>query len=211
VSSSQCSALHRRLSGLRILCLLHRLRGLSLSGLLGVLLPLRAALRDRRIDGLGYVDMGVAFVRGIQITLDGERALGVLAQHNMIDPAHALGLCGDGHRGREIVAALIRRASMFCIQAMHRTQGLLVDLVAGMRGIGKRRRLNRLVQRFQRVSAGDAIGRQVMRTLKLLDSRSCAGTKVAICSDRAPVRVVKAKLGQLVLQIANSVATVVFT
>jgi len=196
------STLHRRLIRLGVLRLLHQRRGLGLGSLLNSgLLPLRAALSHGRADGLGNVDVGVALERRVEVALYGERAIGVVAQHNMIDSAHAIAMRGHGQRRCEIVTVLIRCAPVLRIQPMHRALSLLVYRVAWMGGIGERwlRRMRRPMQRAQRLSAGDAIGRQVMRGLKLFDRGLSVRAEIAVQVKSVSVRIEQTKLNQLAL------------
>lgn len=177
------------------------------------MLPLAAALRKRRADRLGHVDVGVALEQGVRVALHGVRPTGVIAQHDMIDPTHAVALGGHGQRRRKIVAALIRRASLLRIQAMHGGQGLQVHCVAGVRGVGESRdrlRLRGMFQGRESLRPRNAVNMEILVALKFFDCRLGARTKITVRGKRAAVGIMQAELSQPRLQVMNSGAMVVF-
>ena len=84
------------------------------------------------IDG-GYA--GYAFGRRAQITLHGEGARRVLAKHDMMDLAQAIATRGDGERRGEVVAVLVGRSLLLCVQSLYSAAHLIKQSVIGMRRI----------------------------------------------------------------------------
>ena len=92
--------------------------------------------------------------------------------------------------------------SVLRIQAMHGGQGLQVHCVAGVRDVGESRlrRMHSHPQGVQRLRAGDAIGRHVMRALELLDCCLRTRAEVAVRMQCTAVCVGEAQFGEICLQ-----------